>query len=532
MDLQQFYGAFNKKINEGERTFRFVLLTMALILSFSAQSAAQSRYDHNWIMGLRSFGEEDRGIRLNFNTLPVHVTLFRSINSFYGSVGGAPMSTYDGKLIYYADGCRVIGNDYQIMPNGRVINAGEIHDQQCKENTDYSTGHQSLLSLPDLSDSSRFNLFHIRLIYDFTQEIYIVGKDLLKTSIVWDDDRERYVVSSVRDSIVYRANEKLDFLLPDELTAVLHANGTDFWLVVPAYYRHAYHFFLYTKDGIIHSHTQDIDYEVDLSVTYGGQVCFSPDGNVMARVIQPNGTIVYDFDRSAGLLSFKEHLPSDRLNYRSGAAISPNSRYLYVATRTYIHQYDLSAGDIQSTKTEIAQWDGTMFPEPIRSYFSTMQLGPDCKIYCRTPGGGYAFHVIHEPDEPGEACRFEMNGMVFNRQAFNIPNIPHYRTAYGYDRYCDSVRAVTSLHPGINYELGYELWPNPAGEEIQVSFALEIPSGSRYAIYDQLGREVLHGPLTTDRRIEVGGLAPGVYCFRVEWGRTGYRVLPRLFVRN
>lgn len=532
MSLQQSYTALSKKLNKGAGAFCFVLLTGALILSFSTHLAAQPRYDHNWIMGLRSFSEEDRGILLNFNTLPAQVTLFRSINSFYGSVGGAPMSSYDGRLIYYTDGCRVIGSDYQLMPNGRVINAGEVHDQQCKENTDYSAGHQSMLSLPDLSDSSRFNLFHIRIIYDHSQIPFVVGKDLLKTSVIWDSARGQYVVSSVRDSIVYTAVDTLDNLKTDEMTAVLHANERDYWLVIPTRKRHAYHFFLYSPGGIEYMHTQEVTFPIDVFQDYGGQICFSPDGYQMVRFRQPEGTLIFDFDRSIGLLSLRECLPFDRVNYRGGAAISPNSRYLYVATRTYIHQYGLSAEDIQSTKTEIAEWDGTMFPAPIRSYFSTMQLGPDCKIYCRTPGGGYAFHVIHEPDEPGEACRFEMNGLVFNRQAFNIPNIPHYRTAYGYDRYCDSVRAVTSLHPGINYELGYELWPNPAGEEMQVNFAVEIPPGSRYIICDQLGREVLSGSLAVDQRIAVGRLTPGVYCFRVVWGRTGYRVLPRLFIKN
>ena len=65
-----------------------------------------------------------------------------------------------------------------------------------------------------------------------------------------------------------------------------------------------------------------------------GQSVFNPQGNKYANVDHINYLQIMDFDRCSGLFSNPVHIPILDSAFASGAAFSPNGRYLYIASNT------------------------------------------------------------------------------------------------------------------------------------------------------------------------------------------------------
>ena len=110
-----------------------------------------------------------------------------------------------------------------------------------------------------------------------------------------------------------------------------------------------------------------------------------------------------------------------------GVAISPNSRFAYCSTYEHLYQYDLWAEDIGASKVLLAEYDGYISPfQPTR--FFAAQLAPDGKIYMCAQAPVDILHVIHQPDQLGQAARVEQHGVrlpTLNR--YTLPNNPNYR---------------------------------------------------------------------------------------------------------
>lgn len=68
-----------------------------------------------------------------------------------------------------------------------------------------------------------------------------------------------------------------------EMNAVKHANGEDWWLIVPKRNSNQFYVFLFTKDGIVDTLTQTIGDLAPASKEGYGQTIFLPDGTRMVR---------------------------------------------------------------------------------------------------------------------------------------------------------------------------------------------------------------------------------------------------------
>ncbi|MEL6868041.1 MAG: T9SS type A sorting domain-containing protein, partial [Bacteroidota bacterium] len=160
---------------------------------------------------------------------------------------------------------------------------------------------------------------------------------------------------------------------------------------------------------------------------HSGQSVFSPKGKKYARYSSLTGIFIYDFDRCEGLLSNPLLIDGRDINsFTYGAAISPNSRFLYTTQNTKVFQFDLTADDIEASEVQIAEYDDYANPNP--TYFGFLQLAPDNKIY-GTGSQLFPFlHVIHQPNEKGLACQFEQRGLTLpTDNDASLPNFPHFR---------------------------------------------------------------------------------------------------------
>lgn len=315
-----------------------------------------------------------------------------------------------GNLRFYSGGCNVINREHGVMDNGAAINLGTIHDSYCPR---YPLT-QGILAVPSHDDELKMHLLYLNM----DRLTFAPGRLFLADV---DFSINPLGTVSFYDSLL------IEYQMSDFLTATKHANGTDWWIIIPKLESNGYYTSLFTKDGLIEYPIQYLGHAWSKR-DWSGQSVFSPDGSKYVRSNPYNGTDIFDFDRCSGMLSNPIHLDfleQDSVS-SSGVAISPNNQFLYVSASRYVFQYDLYADHIPSSKEIVAVYDG--FVSPFSTRFYQQKLGPDRKIYISTPAGTNALHVIHQPDQKGLACDLRQHDMLLpTYNAFQMPNMPHYR---------------------------------------------------------------------------------------------------------
>jgi hypothetical protein len=275
-----------------------------------------------------------------------------------------------------------------------------------------------------------------------------------------------------------------------------HANGVDWWLIVPLSDTNSYSVYLIDSSGIALESIQTIGIRDSLYSRGGGQSQFSPQGDFYVRYNAVIGIQLFDFDRATGQLSNFHFIPmpaEDRptVNGIGGIGLSPSGQFAYVSTLLTVYQYDLFASDIEDSRVLIAEmqnpdslWIGVA---PVSRDF---QLGPDCKLY-NYINTGTKHHVIHQPDLKGSACEWEQGGLIVPYNGFrDQPTFPNYRLGPLGD---EGSPCAEPLITGRRYvrEVADEVrvYPNPAESYITVQNDNKMIE--RVEIFDALGRNVL-----------------------------------------
>ena len=376
--------------------------------------------------------------------------------------------------------------------------------------------------LPTPNSDSLYYLFHIVL--DYTPNYADVLCKYFNYSVI-DMSQNNGKGKVILKNQLLINNIKMDI---GKLTAVRHANGQDWWIVLGKENNTDYFRFLVSPQGITQVNSQNLPPKVSSGL---GQACFSPDGTKYVKyntVSFAKGAFIdiYDFDRCSGLLSNHKQFNYIDTSYGGGIAISPNSRYLYVPSWQYVYQFDLSASDVFSTIDTIATYDGFLppeFPVPMRFYLA--QLAPNNKIYISCTSSAKSMHVIHDPDKKGKACNLEQRGFKLPTFNYNtIPNYPNFRLGALKGSPCDTLNTVAVMEQsGEGMEL--KVYPNPATDLLSIKYT-QSQYSLRLVLYDVLGKAVLTAPVTpntSDTTLDVSTLSSGVYsCKLYQQGRVLY----------
>ncbi|MCC7245454.1 MAG: PKD domain-containing protein [Saprospiraceae bacterium] len=333
-------------------------------------------------------------------------------------ITSASICDTNGAILTYTNGHRVSNHLHEIMPGSQVMYSGE---------TSSLSVHQGVLILP-VPNSRKLVLLHPFL----ATAPNVIFKNYHQNYSVIDLDANGGLgaMTLTNQIIIHQTLEA------GMLTACRHANGRDWWILVPEWIVPNYFRLLLDPAGLHLDGEQIVGSVIGHTVT-ASQAVFSPDGQKYVRskgnfFYRPDTLEIYDFDRCTGLLSNPVMIThaEDSLYFGSFNAISPNSRYLYHTTGKYMYQYDLQAPDIKASRVRVAT---------AQSYgFDAMQLAPDGRIYdCSPP---WAFNMIKNPDLPGIACGVCENCVSIPAKNWrSIPNYPNYRLGPVDGSACDTL---------------------------------------------------------------------------------------------
>lgn len=288
--------------------------------------------------------------------------------------GCSTISDAAGNLKFYTDGSTVWNRDHEIMPNGEFLLGS-------------STSTQSGLIVPHPGNQDLYYVFTVAAALNGGLNYSVVDMSL---------DGGLGAVTT--------KNVNLVGLTPEKVTAVLHANGRDIWVVTHEWGNDAFLSFLVTPAGLnTNPVVSNVGLVLDFPGTIGqyrnkshGYLKASPNGKKMAICHLDENVELLDFDNATGRLSNAVSLFSrSRLYY--GAEFSPNGKLLYITVGGIIYQFQTDVLDVPASIILIDNsWTSS----------SGMQLAIDGKIYVTT-FGERNLSVINNPNQLGTACNFE-----------------------------------------------------------------------------------------------------------------------------
>ena len=201
-----------------------------------------------------------------------------------------------------------------------------------------------------------------------------------------------------------------------------------------------------------------------------------------------------------------------------GAQISPDGRFIYVSVDSLLYQLDTEEENFPNNAEEVAFTDRA-HPSGRKDDISLMQMGRDCKIYIMTKSNTDFFHIIHRPDEKGEASMPDIRGIRLpTLNSTTIPTFPNYRLGTLYENWCDSL--TSSSDPPVRSPASgrWLLWPNPTVDQISLAHTTDMEDMHSVVIYDQMGRQVLERrfrQLRPTYQLDISALSAGLYYVRM-----------------
>lgn len=255
------------------------------------------------------------------------------------------------------------------------------------------------------------------------------------------------------------------------LCAIRHANKRDYWILINQDS---------TGIGVYRVAPSGVSFVSNYKAVggNGGVIKASPNGRKV-RISQ----YLLDFDNNSGTISnpvlFSN--PGEQFEF------SPNSRFLYEISNSFVLKYNLQAASIPNSATSI----GTI-NNGNGATIGQMQLGPDGKIYYLTPNPGQNLVTLARINCPNSS-NAALQPVVLNLPGafLGLPNFPawlfeNYDSTFvslGPDtvKLCDFGGSYTlnALNPGATYQ-----WSNGATTQ---SITVNTPGTYSVTVYGPCG---------------------------------------------
>jgi hypothetical protein len=214
------------------------------------------------------------------------------------------------------------------------------------------------------------------------------------------------------DIVANKKNILLQATTDEKITAVIHDNNNDIWLLIPERNPNIINSYFIGDTGIQMSPVVSVTQAYSNGTV--GYLRVSPDGKrigMAAYYPTPSnvGYVMYgDFNYTTGKITNTDTIKIDK---PYGIEFSPNSQYLYVSfesTFLGLCQYDLNSGNknaIKSSRYDLIKNYG--------SYVGSLYMGINKKIYFTIPGKRY-LGCIEAPNQSKGLCNLNINAVNLN----------------------------------------------------------------------------------------------------------------------
>jgi hypothetical protein len=493
---------------------RISLIFFFALIQFYAftQPMYDAKRDFMWIFGKEQGLNNVDQVYFDFRT--------DSISFFIRSIPGQELHQTNtsicdttGNLLFYSNGCVLVDSNYHYIPGADTINKGPEWEYYCpRSGSNVTRGYGAVNGCWILPVAEKkYKVFCVELLNSTAHT-----SGMRYTTVIQDSITNLLSGYNV-DQFLFQAD-----IHGNKRGIVRHANGRDWWMINEGYGKKTYYVSrIDSSDQPLETLIQTFPILKDTGYHGGGQACFSPDGTKYVAIDARAQCQVFDFDRCAGKLSNPRQIPLiypyDSIGFITGAAISPNSRFLYLMLNTRIKQYDLWATDIAASGIEVAIYDGWVDHWSYPPTFYQSQLGPDGKIYVMNAAARGTFTVIDEPDSLGLACKVIQHKhiVVLNHLIAQPPRFPNFRLGPIAGSLCDTL-TVNTKTPVLPY-VHFVLRPNPANNYTVIDISVPDYSDAMRLEADvaTLEGKIINSyqlpPYAALLRIETNHLANGMY---------------------
>jgi gliding motility-associated-like protein len=310
--------------------------------------------------------------------------------------GCASIADANGDLVLYTDGITVWNKVHGIMLNGNGLLGNP-------------SSTQSAIIVPQ---PGTLDIYYIFTVDD------IAGADGLRYSVV------DMTLDGGLGGVTAEKNIMLVTPCSEKVTAVLHGNGQDIWVITHPWNVSDYYAYQVSSTGL------DTNPVISTAGTYlggggAGWACgylkASPQGDKLCSAnCDMNFYELAQFDNNTGVVSNAINLNPGTVNY--GVEFSPNGELVYAASwgGNVLYQWDVTSWDpatILSTQTS--------FSVNARA----LQLGPNGKIYVSRNSSSW-IGVVNDPDVPGAGCNFEADGVQLSPGTTSSYGLPPFIQSY------------------------------------------------------------------------------------------------------
>ncbi len=368
----------------------FMLLFCAAQVSFGQLEAA------NWYFG------DNAGLRFDPVTGAVSALTDGSLRT---DEGCSTISDANGNLLFYTDGITVYNRNHIVMPNGRNLRGNP-------------SSTQSGIIIPKPGDSDIYYIFTVSSGSEFELPY---GMNYYEVDMT---------LNGGLGDVVTDVNNPTNLipLCSEKIAAIKAENDVDIYVVGYADENgssnnrfNTFYTFKITPTGV-----ETIPVKRTFSQIVSerrGSVKFSSDGKHLVSANMGQGTYLYDFDTTTGIVSNEEALDLTFDNNQGyGVEFSPNNQYLYVSAnngaganapasfhQTDIYQFDVEKPTInQINASRISIYSGI-------GYRGALQLGVNGKIYVAQSDnysdGRPFLGVINNPDIKGAGANYQRDAI-------------------------------------------------------------------------------------------------------------------------
>ncbi len=369
----------------------FIIALGALIL-LQGRGIAQSVYN------IWHFGQ---GFSLDFRA---GAPVLRPGSAIWTAEGSASIcDPATGAILFYTDGVVVYDRFNVPMPNGVGL-SGHV------------SSTQAALIVPMPGDPNRYYIFNT------DQEGYAQPHRGAFYSVV------DMAVNNGRGDVTLK-NVQLQAQCAEKLTAVPHANGTDYWVILHSLGGNSFYAYQVGRGGV---GAVPVVSAVGVSQTSPpgptiwtvGYMKASPSGRRLALACEGPGLVeLFDFNPCSGAVTNPIQLEGTPRNAPYGITFSPDNSKLYVAATRKLVQFNLARYDSASIVGS-----RTLLNDPANANGAevggAMQIGPDGKVYVVANSNWIG--VINRPDSVGNACNYVSRSInptnVFGAFWLGLPN--------------------------------------------------------------------------------------------------------------